>query len=896
MTTALDSHENYAAKPIEGTLAGSEFSSPHDSDGTGTRNTTELTVGTDVTPAKKNPADSAVLVTPEVARTTKTEEVDPEASHGKLAREAHDAKDKKPQEEPATLSDMQPNPDEVNSSPPKKEKDDGIADEATVMQLPPSNTEHDEAARLNDERDKQQKGEEEARMHADQEEQRQRNEGMARQQAEEEARMKADQEPERLEAETETRKMAEEEARIKAEQEPSRLESEARARSMAEEEARFKADHRQQVEKGQDVVDEEYQTRSTAQGLEIESEAMSDTGGDKLKSAKLQAVANPVQSPNKPNFLPPVDGAIEITSVRQAKDVTVNESPKVEPKAEAPHCNIQEKYDEGNHAEIESSTFCGITLADVFGTDEKEQNTEVTAQPRSSPVSFASAFGGDPEPNQKSNGDASFAQAFGSMVTAQDTRQSTSFSPKSSISSGNPPSNEAESSPGDNSKGDTSLTAFGAAKSKRVSPLVSQYMDNITKELLPGDAVKLESSSRSIHYSPNPSPISTSSPRTLDIEVKDLPKIGEIRAKFEDSSKSSLSNELLFGEAFRQKQRFSLLADKERKKEARMKMHGASYDALLLAQGKQATGEVDSSSIEKSFSFQMSNEDVALHDGSCKVDYQNEKYQGMVFVVHRTRGMLLFSHYHDSSKEKPTTSGSTRIPGGSVSEEEFLTAAKQTGYAKMQLQLAAREAAARQLFESTGIDMRKHLDRLTPAVLQMNPPVDAKGSQYLKNEHQGNLYYFLQIDDNDFINEETGCSSEVTTPSGEIGSPLKLKLNEGFADFTFVKDPLAAAGELKENGDPSITTALNMVMNQSLGQSGDPAGATAYEREGNTAGRVARMEDDEWIGGMTTVRDGQDIKQGEPTMERSDGEADLKQKASTDSAQQQVVTCCCSFW
>lgn len=418
-------------------------------------------------------------------------------------------------------------------------------------------------------------------------------------------------------------------------------------------------------------------------------------------------------------------------------------------------------------------------------------------------------------------------------------------------------------------------------------------MENADRESLPGESAKLETSLKSLSFSPKPSPVT---PR-VSIELQDLPKIDDIRAKFEGSAKSSQPHVFEFGEAFRQKQRFSLLADREKKKEAQMKLHG--YDELMLAKTNGASGEVDTSSIEKTFSFQTSNEDVSLHDGTCKVDYQNETYKGMVFVVHRTRGMLVFNRVDLSENEANNLSG-THIAGGPVSEEEFLAAAKLTGYAKMQLQLAAREAAARQLFETTGIDIRQKLDRLTPAVLQMNPPVDAKGIQYLKNEHENNLYYFLQISDDDFVSEDTSTAeAPLTTPNGEVNSPLKLRLSRGFADFTFIKDPLVAVEELKENGDPSVTAALNMVMNQSVGPTGDPAKATSYEATGNfQTVLVPRDEEEVWTVGLTTVQgDVNNSNKAENTIQRTDNEADLRPKASVDSGQGVVVDCCCgSFW
>jgi hypothetical protein len=136
-------------------------------------------------------------------------------------------------------------------------------------------------------------------------------------------------------------------------------------------------------------------------------------------------------------------------------------------------------------------------------------------------------------------------------------------------------------------------------------------------------------------------------------------------------------------------------------------------------------------------------------------------------------GMLLL---HSFDKNKPPAE--CYIPGDSINEDDFLKAgeygdvfktlshkcltldllpptfkAKQSGHAKMQLQLAAREGAARGLFDQTGIDVRHELDRLKPAVLRLNPPADASGTKYLKNEYENRLFYFLSIAEEDFLAE-----------------------------------------------------------------------------------------------------------------------------------------------
>ena len=87
--------------------------------------------------------------------------------------------------------------------------------------------------------------------------------------------------------------------------------------------------------------------------------------------------------------------------------------------------------------------------------------------------------------------------------------------------------------------------------------------------------------------------------------------------------------------------------------------------------------------------------------------------------------------------------------------------ANQSGSAKIQLQIAAREGAAREVYKSTGIDVMQHLDRLKPAVLQLNPPADSEGKKPLKNEHENRLYYFLQVSEDDFAQNVSLSASSV---------------------------------------------------------------------------------------------------------------------------------------
>jgi 8-oxo-dGTP pyrophosphatase MutT (NUDIX family) len=69
---------------------------------------------------------------------------------------------------------------------------------------------------------------------------------------------------------------------------------------------------------------------------------------------------------------------------------------------------------------------------------------------------------------------------------------------------------------------------------------------------------------------------------------------------------------------------------------------------------------------------------------------------------------------------------------------------------RTQLTMATKTGAARELFEETGIDVRKHLDRLNPAGLRSSPKIDKAHNPILVNEYKHRLFYFLMVTDDDF--------------------------------------------------------------------------------------------------------------------------------------------------
>ena len=146
-------------------------------------------------------------------------------------------------------------------------------------------------------------------------------------------------------------------------------------------------------------------------------------------------------------------------------------------------------------------------------------------------------------------------------------------------------------------------------------------------------------------YLPSSSPSTPPRTSVSKIDIECMPNIGSIREKFELSSRSSDFN-IEFGEALRQKIREAQLMDKEKRKEAfsAIRRYKNAFDGIERDDGEidgshTQYGEIDESHLPSTFMFEGTSEDhLELHDGTCKVDYENADYNGLIFVVHRTRG------------------------------------------------------------------------------------------------------------------------------------------------------------------------------------------------------------------------------------------------------------------
>ncbi len=505
----------------------------------------------------------------------------------------------------------------------------------------------------------------------------------------------------------------------------------------------------------------------------------------------------------------PEEAAVEEEKPDESPEEDVKESTETAPEARRPS-PVQVQFD--------------VPSDDEGSDDDRNEETPSSAAmvtPRSGGISFAQAFSTSPLP-----------ETMSPPLVLKSPRSTSNASAASSMSSGS----FLES----NTDTPTSHSALSATKNKRASGLISKYQEKVAHEAKPGDSVQLRSSSYKgygvSNVSPGTSRIMQERSAQAFVELNSLPDMNSVRAKFEKSSRKS-GGKFEFGETFRQKQRHEQLSEKQKAEEAKVNIRG--FNEKILNGGKTATAEIDTSNLPKSFTFDMSTSTPLFpNDGVCRVDYTNADFRSKVFVVHKTRGMLLlqdknFSITTSKSSGKKKKKRKSTVPGGKINEEEFLSAAKESGSPQVQLQIAAREAAARVVFETTGLDIRMQAGRLKPAVLCMTPSMNAdRGYEYLRNENEENLYYFFQVEEDDFekLQEEQGDGEtpKLTRPSEDPGEdpapaklkrpsadpgddPVPLKLSSDYHGFEFVQDPGKASKVLKKDGNDAAI-ALAMIM------------------------------------------------------------------------------------
>jgi hypothetical protein len=710
-------------------------------------------------------------------------------------------------------------------------------------------------------------------------------------------------------AEQEDRETALKEARRKSEEVIKKM-VEIETKLKADQEANALVEAKSRLEERKKIAVAVTTTTPTSTNNNKEEEENS-TGGDILEESEQQKViiteeesANETitQQTNK------TDDVVE--NIPSIPDVENNEDESDESENICAPESSDEKKDEPITS-IEPISTQFEQVEDV--NDDKKNTTETPQSQGDSPnsLSFAQAFSSKKLPPRPS-------PSPGIVTPTPSLRSAVSVEGVASIPDSQLTPNSA-----------ASHSALSAARNKKASGLISKYEEKVSHEALPGDSVPIRSAKGP--FSPS---ISPGSQRTIKrkmaattVELAHLPNLNSVREKFEKSSRKSGggSFEYEYGESFRQKKRHEQLSEKERKEEAKVAMRG--FNEKELNQGRTATGEIDTSSLPKSFTFEMSSfGSITPIDGVCRVDYKSADFQAMVFVVHRTRGMLLLQ-----GTKASLLNSRNNVPGGTIIEEEFLDAAKQSGSPQVQLQIAARIAAARQLFEITGLDIRQQANRFKPAVLNVNPPMDpVRGFQYLRNENENKLYYFLQVDEDDFSKlkdqQEVTFNAKSKKPSVDAGDePVSLKLSNNYSGFEFVHDPVDATDVLKKDGNDAAI-ALNMIMNAAAmeikensliidDEKGPDVKATVYsntsnvpddERDGSLVdGRVRtvgkqkskkeRQKQQEKDKNKKTGKNTYHNANGN-TFQHDEAKAHLK-SPSVDPAEEMVaVGCCCSFW
>lgn len=186
-------------------------------------------------------------------------------------------------------------------------------------------------------------------------------------------------------------------------------------------------------------------------------------------------------------------------------------------------------------------------------------------------------------------------------------------------------------------------------------------------------------------------------------------------------------------------------------------------------------------------------------------DYKRIDYRGFVFAVHEAHGLLLLH-----CTRKPKKGPHYQLPGGHVDNFEFEgTVKKNADATKEQILLeACKLGAARELYEETGIDIRRSLDRLEPASLTK---VNSKNELecMLKNK----CYFHLQLTDKDFFSSQTSDRSNLMATNDANGpKDLLLKISEEHSGFIFEPDPFESIKKLKVHSGGSGSMALQMSM------------------------------------------------------------------------------------
>jgi 8-oxo-dGTP pyrophosphatase MutT (NUDIX family) len=234
------------------------------------------------------------------------------------------------------------------------------------------------------------------------------------------------------------------------------------------------------------------------------------------------------------------------------------------------------------------------------------------------------------------------------------------------------------------------------------------------------------------------------------------------------------------------------------------------------------------------------------HDTTPQQQMSASPQQSRAFIIpiHPDHGVLLLSC---TRKKKGFHH---QAPGGRIDDQDYTDA--QLAYPEATLEgsidsntylplLASRNAASRELFEETGIDIRSpdKRHRLIPLKLLYK---DAAEEEVIVLEHNGRWFFSLRLKAEDFPipppqvdKQQEGEGALTKATQNDASEPLNLclQLSEEHSGFTFEKDLLKASQMMKLHSKGQVSEALIMAMN--AGKKAGGVGGVGAEAGGGEA-------------------------------------------------------------
>lgn len=192
-------------------------------------------------------------------------------------------------------------------------------------------------------------------------------------------------------------------------------------------------------------------------------------------------------------------------------------------------------------------------------------------------------------------------------------------------------------------------------------------------------------------------------------------------------------------------------------------------------------------------------------------------YRAFIFAFHEKHGLLLL-HCTRKKEKGPHF----QIPGGHVDDFEFKAAEKiHSEDREKKLIHAARLAATRELYEETGINVQKELERVTPVSLRDT----AVAAKEVYCEIKERLYFSLNVTDNDFFSksklaDDNYKTKGYVTPMGKDDSDIMLKISVEHSGFTFEPNLAKAANMIEKHSGGNGKRALQLYLQRNRNHDG----------------------------------------------------------------------------